>query len=83
MNLIAATIPLGAPGLALEVLDGIAWVHLDRLVIDTAEVSPAVAGVLVADARRWILLGSRDAEAWFSRTLDRARQAGRLFAAAE
>ncbi|WP_376956472.1 hypothetical protein ABNQ39_00385 (plasmid) [Azospirillum sp. A26] len=79
-----AHIPLGATGLALTVSEGIAAVIDCGLALDAATgLTDEQAEALIADARRWILLGPVEALSWFAPALARARQARPMMLAAE
>ena len=82
--IIAAHIPLGAAGLTLDICDGIAAVVDRGVCLDTAaDIDDAAARLMMADARRWILLGHAEAEDWFCRALAMVRTARHQLLAAE
>ncbi|CAO3404265.1 hypothetical protein [Azospirillum palustre] len=84
LPLALAHIPLGASGLALTINSGIAAVIDDSIALDAAAgLTDEQAEALIADARRWILLGPVEAMAWFGPALNRARQAQPRLLAAE
>lgn len=79
-----AHIPLGASGLALTINAGIAAVIDHGIGLDAAAgLTDEQAEALIADARRWILLGPVEAMNWFGPALNRARQAQPRLLAAE
>lgn len=84
LPLAIAHVPLGGTGLALTVNAGIAAVVDGGLSLDAAAgLTDEQAEALIADARRWILLGPVEAMNWFGPALNRARQARPLLLAAE
>lgn len=79
-----AHIPLGGPGLSLTISEGIAAVVDSGIGLDAAPgLTDAQAEALIADARRWILLGPVEALNWFGPALARARQTRPMLLAAE
>ena len=84
MDATVTRIPLGCHRLALTICDGIAAVIDDGIGLDAAAgLTDEQAEALIADARRWILLGPVEAMAWFGPALARARQARPMLLAAE
>ena len=78
------SIPLGADGLTLDICDGIAAVlYLGACLDSAADIDDAAAKLMMADARRWILLGAAEAEVWFRRALAMVRTARHQLQAAE
>jgi hypothetical protein len=78
------SIPLGAAGLTLDICDGIAAVLYRGACLDSAaDIDDAAAKLLIADARRWVLLGHAEAEDWFRRALAMVRTARHQLLAAE
>lgn len=77
-------IPLGSPGLVLVVSEDIAAVIDQGVGLDSAAgITAEQAEALIADARRWILLGPVEAMAWFGPALSRARSVRPMLLAAE
>ena len=84
LPLALAHIPLGGAGLVLTVSEGIAAVVDHGIGLDAAAgITAEQAEALIADARRWILLGPVEALNWFGPALARARQARPMLLAAE
>ncbi|QCG95013.1 hypothetical protein E6C67_14380 [Azospirillum sp. TSA2s] len=78
------SIPLGLDGLTLDICDGIAAVLYRGACLDSAaDIDDAAARLMIADARRWVLLGHAEAEAWFRRALAMVRTARHQLLAAE
>ncbi|MFP5516344.1 MAG: hypothetical protein ACLGJC_25100 [Alphaproteobacteria bacterium] len=79
-----ASLPLGADGLTLDICDGIAAVLYRGACLDSAaDIDDVAAKLMMADARRWILLGHAEAEDWFRRVLAMVRTARHQLLAAE
>lgn len=80
----AIRISLGAPGMTLDIADGMAAVIYRGACLDSAaDIDDGAARLMIADARRWILLGTAEAEVWFRRALAMVRAARLHLLAAE
>lgn len=78
------SIPLGLDGLTIDICDGIAAVLYRGICLDSAtDIDDAAAKLLIADAQRWILLGTAEAEEWFRRALAMVRATRLQMLAAE